>query len=216
MTKEITAITPQKRNTRRLNISLDGEFAFSLDRLTAAWLKVGRNLSQQEIATLQEKDEQEVAFNRALHFLSYRARSEAEMQTYLNKKGFSDFVSQTVIDRLKEERLLNDTRFAEDWIDNRASFRPRSQNQLRFELRRKGLEESTIEHALQKANLDELNLARAAGTKLARRYTELPWLAFRQKMSAALARRGFNYETASIVTRQLWDEAQKQGSSRDE
>ena len=67
MTKEITAITPQKRNTRRLNISLDGEFAFSLDRLTAAWLKVGRKLSQQEIATLQEKDEQEVAFTRALH-----------------------------------------------------------------------------------------------------------------------------------------------------
>ncbi|HOH91764.1 MAG TPA: RecX family transcriptional regulator [Anaerolineaceae bacterium] len=141
MTKVITAITAQKRNTQRLNISLDGEYAFSLDRLTAAWLKVGRKLSPEEIVSLQEKDEQEVAFNRALRYLSYRARSEAEMRKYLSDKGFSDHVSQTVIDRLKDERLINDPRFAQDWIDNRVSFRPRSQTQLRFELRNKGLSE---------------------------------------------------------------------------
>jgi len=44
MDKVITAIEPQKRNRQRLNISLDGEYAFSLDRLTAAWLKPGRAL----------------------------------------------------------------------------------------------------------------------------------------------------------------------------
>lgn len=216
MTKVITAITAQKRNTQRLNISLDGEYAFSLDRLTAAWLKVGRKLSPEEIVSLQEKDEQEVAFNRALRYLSYRARSEAEMRKYLSDKGFSDHVSQTVIDRLKDERLINDPRFAQDWIDNRVSFRPRSQTQLRFELRNKGLSEDLIEDALQEADLDDIELACVAGKKLVGRYARLDWLDFRQKLGAALARRGFSYETVRSVTRQLWDECQTQTPARDQ
>ncbi|HHV06322.1 MAG TPA: hypothetical protein GXX60_07400 [Anaerolineaceae bacterium] len=216
MTKVITAITAQKRNTQRLNISLDGEYAFSLDRLTAAWLKVGRKLSPEEIVSLQEKDEQEVAFNRALRYLSYRARSEAEMRKYLSDKGFSDHVSQTVIDRLKDERLINDPRFAQDWIDNRVSFRPRSQTQLRFELRNKGLSEDLIEDALQEADLDDIELACVAGKKLVGRYARLGWLDFRQKLGAALARRGFSYETVRSVTRQLWDECQTQTPARDQ
>ena len=216
MTKVITAITAQKRNTQRLNISLDGEYAFSLDRLTAAWLKVGRKLSPEEIASLQEKDEQEVAFNRALRYLSYRARSEAEMRKYLSDKGFSDHVSQTVIDRLKDERLINDPRFAQDWIDNRVSFRPRSQTQLRFELRNKGLSEDLIEDALQEADLDDIELACAAGKKLVGRYARLDWPDFRQKLGAALARRGFSYETVRSVTRQLWDECQTQTPVREQ
>lgn len=216
MTKVITAITAQKRNTQRLNISLDGEYAFSLDRLTAAWLKVGRKLSPEEIASLQEKDEQEVAFNRALRYLSYRARSETEMRKYLSDKGFSDHVSQTVIDRLKDERLINDPRFAQDWIDNRVSFRPRSQTQLRFELRNKGLSEDLIEDALQEADLDDIKLACAAGKKLVGRYARLDWPDFRQKLGAALARRGFSYETVRSVTRQLWDECQTQTPVREQ
>jgi len=216
MTKVITAITAQKRNTQRLNISLDGEYAFSLDRLTAAWLKVGRKLSPEEIASLQEKDEQEVAFNRALRYLSYRARSETEMRKYLSDKGFSDHVSQTVIDRLKDERLINDPRFAQDWIDNRVSFRPRSQTQLRFELRNKGLSEDLIEDALQEADLDDIELACAAGKKLVGRYARLDWPDFRQKLGAALARRGFSYETVRSVTRQLWDECQTQTPVREQ
>lgn len=216
MTKVITAITAQKRNTQRLNISLDGEYAFSLDRLTAAWLKVGRKLSPEEIVSLQEKDEQEVAFNRALRYLSYRARSEAEMRKYLSDKGFSDHVSQTVIDRLKDERLINDPRFAQDWIDNRVSFRPRSQTQLRFELRNKGLSEDLIEDALQEADLDDIELACVAGKKLVGRYARLGWLDFRQKLGAALARRGFSYETVRSVTRQLWDECQTQTPVREQ
>ena len=216
MTKVITAITAQKRNTQRLNISLDGEYAFSLDRLTAAWLKVGRKLSPEEIVSLQEKDEQEVAFNRALRYLSYRARSEAEMRKYLSDKGFSENVSQTVIDRLKDERLINDPRFAQDWIDNRVSFRPRSQTQLRFELRNKGLSEDLIEDALQEADLDDIELACAAGKKLVGRYARLDWPDFRQKLGAALARRGFSYETVRNVTRQLWDECQTQTPAREQ
>ena len=36
----ITALKVQEHNTGRVNVYLDGEFAFGLSRITAAWLKV--------------------------------------------------------------------------------------------------------------------------------------------------------------------------------
>ena len=63
-----------------MNIHLDGEFAFGLARLTAAWLKTGDILSDEKIAKLQADDARERALQQALLFLSYRTRSEKEIQ----------------------------------------------------------------------------------------------------------------------------------------
>ena len=49
---KITAITRQKRNKERVNIFIDGSYAFSLAEITAAWLKVGQELSQEDINRL--------------------------------------------------------------------------------------------------------------------------------------------------------------------
>ncbi|HOH91765.1 MAG TPA: RecX family transcriptional regulator [Anaerolineaceae bacterium] len=61
-----------------------------------------------------------------------------------------------------------------------------------------------------------MELACVAGKKLVGRYARLGWLDFRQKLGAALARRGFSYETVRSVTRQLWDECQTQTPARDQ
>jgi len=53
MTKKITALKVQKRNPNRVNIYLDGEYAFGLARITAAWLHVGQELGDEKIAELQ-------------------------------------------------------------------------------------------------------------------------------------------------------------------
>jgi regulatory protein len=46
--KKITAISVQKKNPNRVNIYLDGEFAFGVARITAAWLKNGDELSDEK------------------------------------------------------------------------------------------------------------------------------------------------------------------------
>ncbi|PIZ25955.1 MAG: hypothetical protein COY47_03135, partial [Chloroflexi bacterium CG_4_10_14_0_8_um_filter_57_5] len=63
----ITAIKPQKKNPRRVNVYLDGEFAFGLSKLIAAWLKVGQTLPEEKIASLQAEDERETVYQKALH-----------------------------------------------------------------------------------------------------------------------------------------------------
>ncbi|HPY33675.1 MAG TPA: RecX family transcriptional regulator [Anaerolineaceae bacterium] len=206
MEKEITAIEAQKRSRQRVNISLDGEFAFSLDRLTAAWLKPGRKLSAEEISRLREQDEVESAHTRALHFLSFRSRSTKEMQDYLTRKGCSPKLIASVLARLEEEGYLNDARFSREWVENRSAFRPRGISLLRAELRGKGIPNDVIDTTLTQADLSEGELALKAAERVVGRYAALPQEAFRLRLGAYLQRRGFSYRTASLVVQRLWNE----------
>lgn len=206
MENVITDIQAQKRNRNRVNIFLDGQYAFSLDRMAAAWLTVGRQLSVEDISRLQEKDEFQTALNRALHFLSYRARARQEMQTYLQNKGYETGLIDRVIAKLTEERLIDDLDFAQNWVDNRERFRPRSQSLMRLELHQKGVAESEIEQALQISDLDDFALAMKAGKKLSRRYQLLDKPEYDRKLAASLQRRGFSYSVVRECLPLLWKE----------
>ncbi len=208
MEKVITAIEAQKRNRQRVNVSLDGEFAFSLDRLTAAWLKPGRKLTAEEINRLQEQDDAESAHTRALHFLSFRSRSVQEMRDYLTRKGCSPELSSAVLIRLEEEGYLNDTRFCREWVENRSTFRPRGVSLIKAELRQKGIANETIESTLVQADLQESELALKAARRVAGRYTALPQETFRLRLGAFLQRRGFSYGVVSSVLNHIWNETQ--------
>jgi regulatory protein len=206
MERKITALQAQKRNPQRVNVYLDGEFAFGLARITAAWLSVGQVIDQVKIRELQAVDEEEVAYQKALHFLSYRPRSENEVQSNLRKHNFSDEVTLAVIDRLRRNHLLNDLDFARSWVENRSDFRPRGRQALKLELRQKGIADEVVEDVLD--NLDEDALAYQAALKQSGKYSQLEWLDFRQKMGAFLARRGFHYGVAGPVLKKVWAEMQ--------
>lgn len=206
MGRKITALKAQKRNSQRINIYLDGEFAFGLSRYAAAWLQVGQDLSPEKIQELQEIDAQEVAYQRALNFISYRSRSEKEVRQNLQKHDTPEEVITEVLERMQSNGLVDDLQFAQDWVENRSAFRPRGRRALAMELRQKGIADEAIEAALRE--LDEEPLAYQAALKQSRKYAGLEWKAFRQKMSAFLARRGFNYEVAKPVIEQVWSEMQ--------
>lgn len=194
----------QKRNKDRVNVYLDGEFAFGLSRIVAAWLHTGQELSDEKIAELQAQDNVEVALQRALNFLSYRPRSEQEVRQNLKKHKYDQAVIDEIIERLVRGRLVDDENFAELWVENRSEFRPRGSRMLRAELRQKGLSDRVIEDAL--SDLDETNLALKAARKRSRRYRDLEQDEFRQKLYAFLARRGFHYGVISEVVPIVWEE----------
>lgn len=203
---KITALRVQKRNPDRVNVYLDGEFAFGLARIVAAWLKVGAELSDTKIAALQAQDASEVAYQQALNYISYRPRSESEVRKKLIEKGAHEDVIESVIGRLITARILGDDQFAKTWVDNRSTFRPRSHKLLRYELRQKGVEETFIQQALEEAG-DESGLAYQAGTQYSRRLAGNDWELFRKRLSAFLGRKGFTYGTIAPVVRKIWEES---------
>jgi regulatory protein len=205
MERRITALTAQQKNPNRINVFLDGEFAFGLYRITAAWLKIGDLLSEERIQRLQEQDGLELVYQRALEFLSYRPRSEKEIRQRLTEKEYPPGVVETVLQRLRAAGLVSDEAFARTWTENRVTFRPRSRRMLAAELRQKGVGQETIDQTLSELPAEE-SLALESARKYARRLESLEWEAFRQKMAGHLGRKGFGYETVAEVTRQIWQE----------
>jgi len=205
MDREITALKAQKKNPNRISVFLDGEYAFGLARIVAAWLRIGQKLSETEIERLKQQDTVEVAFQRGLRFLSYRPRSENEVQRKLSEQGFAEDVVDATIQRLKENRLLGDEQFARDWVENRSTFRPRSKKMLAMELRQKGVAEEEIQQALDETG-DESSLAYQSASKYAHRLAGTDWETFRKRLGAYLMRRGFSYGTIAPVLRQVWEE----------
>ncbi|MFO7622807.1 MAG: RecX family transcriptional regulator [Anaerolineales bacterium] len=203
-TRKITSIKVQKKNPNRVNICLDEEFAFGLPRIVAAWLHVGQELSEEKIASLRTEDTRERAFQQALKFLNFRQRSQVEVERNLKDHQYPEEVVAEVVDRLRENGLLDDSRFAQTWVENRSEFRPRGKSLLRMELRQRGLQDEAIEAAIQ--SVDEGELAYQAGLKQARKLADLDWNQFRQKMYGFLARRGFDYEYISPVVERIWQE----------
>jgi regulatory protein len=204
MDQEITALKVQKRNPNRVNVYLNGEFAFGLSRITAAWLQTGQILTAEKIRELKAADDFEVGYQQAVNYLSYRTRSEQEVRDNLRKHNFSEEVIQAVLEKLRRLGLVDDRQFAQTWVENRNEFRPRGQLALQMELRQKGIEDSLIAEVL--AELDEDELAYQAAVKQARKYAGLPWEGFRQKMVAFLARRGFHYGVAIPIVERVWSE----------
>jgi regulatory protein len=204
MTRKISALKIQKRNKNRVSVYLDGDYVFGLAKIVAAWLKVGQEISKENIEELKAKDNEEVALQKAGKFLSYRPRSADEVRKNLKKHKFEDEIIEKVIDRMAHGGLVNDVNFAELWVENRSEFRPRGSRLLRMELLKKGITDDVIENATKDLNEDEL--AFRAARKQARKYKKLKWQEFRKKMNGFLARRGFDYGIISNVIPNVWEE----------
>ena len=203
MAGKITALVVQKRNKERVNVFVDGEFAFGLAMIEALKLRKGQLLDDDEIAHLKALDEIEVAHERALHYLSYRPRSVAEVRSNLKEK-YSDTAIEAVLERLERAGLLDDEAFARFWVDNREKFGPRSERALRYELRQKGVPDSAIEAAL--SDLDEEDAAYRAALSRVYRYAQVDEETFKKRLGGYLSRRGFSYATVRDVLDRVWQE----------
>ena len=207
MTKTITRLAFQKRTDERVNVYLEGEYAFALPALEAAKLKVGQTLSDTDIAALRETDAAAKAYDRAVQYLSARPRSAAEVRRRLEEAEVDPEAIEAALARLIEQGYVNDAEFARFWVENRQRFRPKGEQALRQELRRAGVDSETIQESLEGLDTSEAALAaaRPKADRLRLLAAEDP-AAFKQKLGAFLLRRGFSYAVAREVTKQLLDE----------
>lgn len=204
MAGKITGLRFQQETADRVNVYLDGRFAFGLPALEAARLRVGQTLSDAEIARLQAADQAQKIYDRAVRFLSYRPRSTAEVRTYLARAGADEPLIAATLDRLTAQGYLDDAEFARYWVENRARFRPKGPHALRQELRRRGLAAETIAAAVAETDpaADAYAAAQPAAARLAALAGAEP-ATFRRRLAAFLARRGFDYETIREVVERL-------------
>lgn len=196
---KITRIKAQK-SKRRVNIYLNGKFAFGLDadNFLKAGLKIGQQLSETQVEDLIFKNEFQKLLDKSLRLISARPRSEKEIVDYLKRKKTDPKLIDEVVDKLKSLGQLDDYAFAVWWVEQRVTFRPKGKIALSMELRQKGVEREIGEKIIAE-KVDELPLARRAVERKLKIYKNFPPLEFRQKITGFLARRGFSWGTVKEV-----------------
>lgn len=196
------------RSRQRVNVFLDGKFAFSLEAEVAVkeGLQVEQELSGSQIEALAKSDHFHRCLNATVHYLSYRPRSESEIRERLRRRGFDGDSVEAVLVRLKEQGLVDDVAFAQFWKDNRESFSPRSRRLTGLELRQKGVDEDTIAKVVDVIDDDDSAYRAALGK--ARSLPLSDYHGFRRRLAGYLNRRGFSYGVINHAVERVW---QKEG-----
>lgn len=208
----VTSLRFQKKNRERVNVYLDGDFAFGLPALEAAKLKKGEQLSDRRIAELRTIDLRSKAYDRALRFLGVRPRSRWEVLQNLRRYRprsadgpLAEGHIEWVVERLEERNYLDDSEFARYWVEQRNRFQPRSPRALRYELQQKGVDRTVADQIIDELS-DPDDLCMRAARKRVHRMEHLEESEFRTRLGAYLQRRGFSWGSVGPVLDQLWEE----------
>lgn len=131
---------------------------------------------------------------RVYKLLSIRPRSEKEIRDYLERKKAQK--PDEIIEKLKEQDLVNDERFAREWVEARK--KKKGKIAIKLELSQKGISKEIIEEVLSLV-INEEPVAKDILEKKIRHWKNLSNLEFRRKAIDFLMRRGFEYEVAKQV-----------------
>lgn len=137
------------------------------------------------------------AYEAALSLLDYSARTENEMKKKLRMKGYIEMVIESVIERLKDARLIDDRQLAERIAEN-ASERGIGAYALKRKLKTRGISEDDVEYASSLMDEEkEKEGALRECQRLYKKYASLPVREAKAKLSAALSRRGYSWDAVS-------------------
>jgi regulatory protein len=144
----------------------------------------------------------------AVRFLAQRPRSEYEVRRRLRRAGVDEETVESVLAQLRQHQLVDDRAFAEYWVEQRQTFRPRGARLVRAELSRLGVERASAEASTLVLEASAEDDAYRAATRRARQlaHLELDQTAFEARLGAWLARRGFDWDTITRVVGRLWSE----------
>ena len=142
----------------------------------------------------------------ALKALERTRRTRRELERRLAERDFEPGVIAGVLDRLEQVGLIDDLEYARAFLREKLARRAVGARLLRGQLLARGVSGAMVDQAMEElaaANRDdtgtrpEVERARRAIAQFARRYARLDPRTRRQRLSAALVRRGFDYDTVA-------------------
>lgn len=200
---KVTDLKQQVARPSRISVYVDGKFAFgfSADALLSSGLVVGEELDEERLTALKELAGNDKAYNNALNYVALRPRSEWEVVTYLRRKQVDAELIDTIVERLRGIRLLDDLTFARAWVTNRRLLRATNKRRLADELKRKRIASSIIETVLAEDETDETQVLR----ELVAKKRQIPRYRDDLKLMQYLARQGYDYDAIKTALRESDD-----------
>jgi regulatory protein len=196
MSEHIVERKPRPRE--RVLIRRSGGRFFAVPEGAAAHAVVGAELSEADIARLERLDEYTRGRDKAARMLALRARSRREMDDALRALGISDAIRGGILGELEESGLIDDARFAREYVSVKKDVRRLGPHRLRADLKKRGLSRDVVDGALATYRPEEQEaMARAlAEKKVGRGPVDEGTV---RRLASMLTRKGFDYAVVNRV-----------------
>lgn len=202
----ISKITQGKKNPERYNIFFEDKFAFSVDEavLVRYQLTKGKELDQWTIEEMAFEDQIRKAYNKALHYLGFRMRSEGEVRTKLKENEFGEAVIDEAIKKLYEHKFLDDRAFSEALMRTQMNSGKKGPRAIQQDMQKKGIDKQMQKEVLDSYTEEEqLEIARGLAEKIAAKEKLKTPSQIKQKISDFLMRKGYSYTLISQAAAEL-------------
>ncbi|MGM8216298.1 recombination regulator RecX [Bacillaceae bacterium W0354] len=207
---KISKITRQKKNKSRYNIftETDGveEFTFSVheDLLIRFHLRKDMQLTEGEIKQFKEQDAIYRYYAMAINYLSYRMRSKEEVARYLKEKEASDDDIKIVMEKLENERLLDDLEFSNAFVRTKVNTSSNGPLKVKQELLQKGVAAPIAEQALESYTAEEeIDKATKLVQKKLQSNRRKSFKEQAMQLKQSLMQKGFTQEAIEIAFQQV-------------
>ncbi|MFH1541262.1 MAG: regulatory protein RecX [Elusimicrobiota bacterium] len=137
------------------------------------------------------------ALKYAFWLFAQRNHSEKEIRDKLGK-NYDNTIVDVVIEKLKSLKLVDDEKFAKEWVEYRL-YHNKSKNFITRELTNKGILCETTTEILNSLKIDETELAYNTIKNKIARYKKLEPSKANSKIFQFLIGKGFSYDTIESV-----------------
>lgn len=202
----VTKLTKQKRNKDYYNVFLDDKFAFSThaDIILYHGISKGKSLDAEEMKEIIEEDHKKRAFSQCLHYLSYRRRTQWELEEYLRKKEYSQDIIEQAVEKLKYYKMIDDPAYVKSYIADKKIGNPLGRKKLIFDLKKRGISDYLLENIDQWfSEEEEYEQAQRLVMKYHKKYSKLSFKEKLPKIYSAGQRRGFSWDILRTTTQEL-------------
>ncbi len=199
----------------RVRIRLSGGRFFAVPEDAAVAFPMGASLSEEEVERLDRIDQYLRGRDKAMRLLSMRSRSRREIETALRGLGIIDAVRGGVVAELEEAGLIDDARFAREFVSVRKDTRRVGPHRLRADMSKLGVNRVLVDRALSTYGTDEQEvLARELVAKTVRGGVVDEKTV--RRVVALLKRKGYDYSVVNRVAYELARKIPRRGDAESE
>lgn len=201
---KITDITPQVHNKQRKSIFVDGKYAFSLDEIDCIKLKIGDDITKEQLDNLNIESNLSKAKSKALDYLSRAPHTKHDLGIKLKNKGYDEQIIDLALDELEQMGLIDDMEYATLYMEM-AKEKCYGPSKIRYELSHHGVSNDIITEVMEQEGgtdleqLKELLLTKYRGCDFAD-------IKVKQRAIRYLASRGFNFDIINEAIRKIGDQ----------
>ncbi len=196
-------IVEQKPRPRdRIEIRLSGGRSFAIPQAAAETLSVGQELSDEDVAHLDGVDQYTRGRDKVLRMLALRSRSKREIDDALRAMNLRDTIRTGIVRELEENGLVDDARFAREFVAVKKDVRRVGPHRLRHDLGKLGVARAVVDEALTDFGANEQEtLARALVEKQIG--ASIPNEKIVRRVVGMLRRKGYDYAVVNKVAYDL-------------